>query len=101
MKFYFGLEDTYHVVPKADLTWEASQETSAFLAGKDGMMMDAAYSLIQEAQGTAVAKDVAFAPMPNVPYGMSGQPPAARPPSRSCPATTTTSRSTPRTSRSH
>jgi multiple sugar transport system substrate-binding protein len=74
MKFYFGLEDTYHVVPKADLTWEASQETSAFLAGKDGMMMDAAYSLIQEAQGTAVAKDVAFAPMPNVPYGMSGRP---------------------------
>jgi multiple sugar transport system substrate-binding protein len=74
LKFYFGLEDTYHVVPKADLTWEGSQETSAFLAGKVGMTMEAAYSLIQEAQGTAVAKDVAFAPMPNVPYGMSGRP---------------------------
>jgi multiple sugar transport system substrate-binding protein len=74
LKFYFGLEDTYHVIPKADLTFEASQETSAFLAGKAGMMMDAAYSLIQEAQGTSVANDVAFAPMPNVPYGMSARP---------------------------
>jgi multiple sugar transport system substrate-binding protein len=74
MKFYFGLEDTYNVVPKTDLTWTASQETSEFLAGKEGMMMDAAYSLAQEAAGTAVANDVAFAPMPNVPYGMSSRP---------------------------
>jgi multiple sugar transport system substrate-binding protein len=74
LKFYFALEDTYHVIPKADLTWEQSQETSAFLAGKTGMMMEAAYSLSQEAQGTPVASDVAFAPMPNVPYGMSARP---------------------------
>jgi multiple sugar transport system substrate-binding protein len=74
LKFYFGLEDSYHVIPKTDLTWEGSQETAAFLAGKTGMMMDAAYSLAQEAAGTAVANDVAFAPMPNVPYGMSARP---------------------------
>jgi multiple sugar transport system substrate-binding protein len=74
LKFYFSLEDTYHVIPKADLTFEASQETSAFLAGKAGMMMDAAYSLAQEAAGTPVANDVAFAPMPNVPYGMTSRP---------------------------
>lgn len=74
LKFYFGLEDTYHVVPKADLTWEGAQETAAFLAGKTGMMMDAAYSLQQEAAGTPAANDVAFAPMPNVPYGMSARP---------------------------
>ncbi|MGH3167224.1 MAG: extracellular solute-binding protein [Trebonia sp.] len=74
LKFYFGLEDTYHVVPKADLTWEGAQETSAFLAGKTGMTLDAAYSLAQEAAGTPVANDVAFAPMPNVPYGMSSRP---------------------------
>jgi multiple sugar transport system substrate-binding protein len=79
MKFYFALEDTYHVIPKADLTWEGSQETSAFLAGKTGMMMDAAYSLAQEAQGTPVASDVAFAPMPNVPYGMSARPAGGQP----------------------
>jgi multiple sugar transport system substrate-binding protein len=77
MKFYFALESTYHVVPKTDLTWTASQETSAFLAGKEGMMMDAAYSLAQEAAGTPVANDVGFAPMPNVPYGMSSRPPGA------------------------
>jgi multiple sugar transport system substrate-binding protein len=74
LKFYFGLEDQYHVIPSADLTWQGSQETAAFLAGKTGMMMDAAYSLIQEAQGTTVAGDVAFAPMPNVPYGLSKRP---------------------------
>ena len=74
MKFYFGLESTYNVVPKTDLTWTASQETSEFLAGKEGMMLDAAYSLAQEAAGTPVANDVAFAPMPNVPYGMSSRP---------------------------
>jgi multiple sugar transport system substrate-binding protein len=74
LKFYFGLEAQYHVVPSADLTWQGTQETAAFLAGKEGMMMDAAYSLTQEAQGTPVASDVAFAPMPNVPYGMSRRP---------------------------
>jgi len=74
LKFYFGLVDTYNVVPKTDLTWTSSQETSEFLAGKEGMMMDAAYSLAQEAAGTPVASDVAFAPMPNVPYGMSARP---------------------------
>jgi multiple sugar transport system substrate-binding protein len=79
LRFYFGLEDTWHVVPKADLTWEGSQETAAFLAGKTGMMMDAAYSLAQEAAGTPVADDVAFAPMPNVPYGMSSRPPGGQP----------------------
>lgn len=79
LRFYFGLAQTYHVVPKADLTWEGSQETSAFLAGKTGMMMDAAYSLLQEAQGTPAASDVAFAPMPNVPYGMSARPAGGQP----------------------
>lgn len=74
LKFYFGLEDNYHVTPKADLTWESSQETSAFLAGKAGMMLEAAYALKQEAQGSPVASDVGFAPMPNVPYGMSSRP---------------------------
>lgn len=79
LKFYFGLEDTYHVVPKADLTWEQSQETAAFLAGKTGMMLEAAYALKQQAQGTSVAGDVAFAPMPSVPYGMSARPAGGQP----------------------
>jgi multiple sugar transport system substrate-binding protein len=79
LKFYFGLETQYHVVPKADLTWESSQETAAFLAGKTGMIMDSAYALLQEAQGTPVANDVAFAPMPDVPYGMSMRPPGGQP----------------------
>jgi multiple sugar transport system substrate-binding protein len=77
LKFYFALEDTYHVTPKADLTWTQAQETSAFLAGKSAMMMEAAYALSQQAQGTPVAGDVAFAPMPSVPSGMSSRPAGA------------------------
>jgi multiple sugar transport system substrate-binding protein len=77
LKFYFSLEDTYHIVPKADLTWESAQETSAFLAGKTGMMMEAAYALAQEAQGTPVASDVGFGPMPSVPAGASARPAGA------------------------
>jgi multiple sugar transport system substrate-binding protein len=79
MKFYFGLQYQYHVIPKADLTWEGSQETAAFLAGQTAELMDSTYSLLQEAQGTPVAGDVAFAPMPNVPYGMSARPANGQP----------------------
>jgi multiple sugar transport system substrate-binding protein len=41
--------------------------------------MDAAYSLAQEAAGTPVANDVAFAPMPSVPLGMSSRPSGGQP----------------------
>lgn len=77
IQFYFALEDTYHIVPKTELTWQNAQETAEFLAGKTGMMMDSAYSLLQEAAGTPVASDVGFAPMPNVPYGMTSRPAGA------------------------
>jgi multiple sugar transport system substrate-binding protein len=77
IQFYFALEDTYRIIPSKELTWQNAQETSEFLAGKTGMMMDAAYSLIQEAAGTPVASNVAFAPMPNVPYGMTSRPAGA------------------------
>jgi multiple sugar transport system substrate-binding protein len=77
VQFYFALEDTYHIIPSTELTWQNAQETAEFLGGKTGMMMDAAYSLLQEAPGTAVANEVGFAPMPNVPYGMSARPAGA------------------------
>jgi multiple sugar transport system substrate-binding protein len=79
IQFYFALEDTFHIIPKTELTWQNAQETSEFLAGKTGMMMDAAYSLIQEAAGTPVANDVAFASMPTIPYGMTSLPPGGQP----------------------
>ena len=74
LKFYFEQEYKYHIVPQADLTWQAAQETSAFLAGKTGMLAEATYELKPEMAGTPVASDVAFAPMPNVPYGMTARP---------------------------
>jgi multiple sugar transport system substrate-binding protein len=79
IRFYFALEDTYHIIPKAELTWQNAQETAEFLGGKTGMMMDAAYSLTQEAAGTPVAGDVGFASMPTVPYGMTSLPSGGQP----------------------
>jgi multiple sugar transport system substrate-binding protein len=74
LRFYFAQEDTYHIVPAADLTWQSAQETSAFTAGKTAMMAEVTPELVPELKGTPVASQVAFAPMPTVPYGMSSRP---------------------------
>ncbi len=74
LQFYFAQEDKYHIVPAADLTWQAAQENAAFLAGKTGMLAETTYELKPEMAGTPVASDVAFAPMPSVPYGMTSRP---------------------------
>ena len=74
LRFYFAQDFQYHIVPAADLTWQGSQEESAFAAGKTAMIADSTFSLYQELAGTPVQHDVAFAPMPNVPDGMSSRP---------------------------
>ena len=79
LQFYFAQDYQYHIVPPADLTWQGAQEESAFAAGKTAMLADSTYSLYQELAGTPVQQDVAFAPMPNVPYGMSSRPAGGHP----------------------
>jgi multiple sugar transport system substrate-binding protein len=74
LKFYFEQEYKYHIVPAADLTWQAAQETSAFTSGKTGMLAEANDELEPELAGTPAAGHVAFAPMPSVPYGMTARP---------------------------
>jgi len=79
LQFYFAQDFQYHIVPSADLTWQGAQEESAFAAGKTAMIADSTYSLYQELAGTPVQGDVAFAPMPNIPYGASSRPAGGHP----------------------
>jgi multiple sugar transport system substrate-binding protein len=79
LKFYFSQDFTYHIVPSQDITWQGSQEVSAFEAGKTAMLADSTFSLSQEVAGSPVAQDVAFAPMPNVPFGMTSRPAGGHP----------------------
>jgi multiple sugar transport system substrate-binding protein len=74
LKFYFEQEYNYHIVPAADLTWQAAQETAAFTSGKTGMLAEATDELAPELKGTPAEGHVAFAPMPAVPYGMAARP---------------------------
>jgi multiple sugar transport system substrate-binding protein len=74
VRFYFAQQFQYHIVPASELTWQGSQEEAAFAAGKTAMLAEATDSLVPELKGTPVASQVAFAPMPNVPYGMSARP---------------------------
>src|SRR5215469_17177043 len=43
------------------------------------MLADSTFSLSQEVAGSPVAQDVAFAPMPNVPFGMTSRPAGGHP----------------------
>jgi multiple sugar transport system substrate-binding protein len=79
VRFYFAQEFQYHIVPASELTWQGSQEEAAFAAGKTAMLAEATDSLVPELKGTSVASQVAFAPMPNVPYGMSARPAGGTP----------------------
>ena len=74
MDFYFAQYYKYHIVPPGSLTWDDGQMVSAFLKGQVAMLPIANESTLREAAGTPIAKDIAFAPLPNVPYGMSKRP---------------------------
>ncbi len=79
MAFYFGQYYQYHIVPPQALTWDSSQMFAEFSQGKIAMMPLADYGTQVSAAGTAVAGKIGFAPLPNVPYGMSARPAAGVP----------------------
>lgn len=72
VQFYFSLEYKYHVVPHAALTWNSGEMDSAFLNGKVGMILLAAYGL--PVSGTKLQGNLGYALLPTVPYGMSKLP---------------------------
>jgi multiple sugar transport system substrate-binding protein len=79
LQFYFEQYYQYHIVPPQSLTWDSSQMFSAFSQGKVAMMPLASYGTQVSAAGTPLQGKVAFAPLPNVPYGMSARPSGGEP----------------------
>lgn len=79
LAFYFAQEYKYHIVPPQALTWDGAQMNAAFTQGKIAMMPIANYGTKVAAQGTPVQGKVGFAPLPNVPYGMSTRPAGGEP----------------------
>jgi multiple sugar transport system substrate-binding protein len=79
LQFYFAQLYQYHIVPPQSLTWDSSQMFSAFSQGKIAMMPIASYGTQVTAQGTPIQGKIGFAPLPNVPYGMSSRPPGGVP----------------------
>lgn len=77
MTFYFSQYTKYHIVPKDSLTWNSTNLEAAFAAGRIAMMPDATYQLAPETKGTPAGQDVAFAPMPAVPVGLTSRPDGA------------------------
>lgn len=74
LAFYFAQYYQYHIVPPQALSWDSAQMFTEFSEGKIAMMPLADYGTQVSAAGTAVAGKVGFAPLPNVPYGMSARP---------------------------
>jgi multiple sugar transport system substrate-binding protein len=79
LAFYFAQNYKYHIVPPQSLTWDSAAMFTAFSEGKVAMIPLAAYGTKVSAVGTPVAGKVGFAPLPNVPYGMSARPAGGAP----------------------
>jgi len=75
VKFYFALDDQFHVVPPQSLTWDSSDLKSAFEDGKIAMVILAEYDYEVLQKGTPLQGHLGFAPLPTVPYGYSKLPP--------------------------
>ena len=77
VQFYLSELYQYHIVPPQCLTWTGTEQEAAFAKGQVAMITDATYSLLAEVAGTAVASQIAFAPMPDVPIGSATRPKGA------------------------
>lgn len=77
LHFYFAQDFQYHIVPPQALTWNSAQMFTAFAEGKVAMIPLADYGTQTSAAGTPVDGHIGFAPLPNVPYGMSSRPAGA------------------------
>jgi multiple sugar transport system substrate-binding protein len=79
MQFYFEQYYKWHIVPPGSLSWNDAQMVAAFLAGKVAMIPEATEAVAAAAAGTSAAGDIAFAPMPSMPYGMTSRPSGGTP----------------------
>lgn len=74
VKFYFGLEDQYHVAPPQSLTWDSADMASAFESGKVAMVILGNYGYLAAVKGTKAQGDLGFALLPTIPYGDTAMP---------------------------
>jgi multiple sugar transport system substrate-binding protein len=75
VKFYFALENQFHVAPPQSVTWNSSDLKSAFTGGKVAMVILAEYDYEVLQKGTPLQGHLGFAPLPTVPYGDTAMPP--------------------------
>lgn len=75
VKFYFALEDQFHVAPPQSLTWNSADMSSAFTSGKVAMVILGSYGYLAAAKGTPVEGHLGFALLPTIPYGDKAMPP--------------------------
>jgi multiple sugar transport system substrate-binding protein len=75
--FYLGMVYQYHISPQASLGWNNAQMVANFTSGKTAMELSGEWSTSLQAQGTPLAGHLGFAPLPNVPYGMTSRPAGA------------------------
>jgi len=79
VKFYFSLEDQFHVAPPASLGWNDAEAAAAFEKGQVAMFILGSYGFKAAVKGTPVQNDLGFALLPTVPYGYSKLPPGGIP----------------------
>lgn len=79
LTFWFDWLNKYHIVSPNDITFKNPDATQAFESGKIGMWVFQGPTLLPSLDKSAVKNDYAFAPMPDVPYGMTSLPTGGTP----------------------
>lgn len=74
VQFWFDWATKYKIVDPNSMSWKAGDVVKAFANGKVGMYIMVSTSIIPTLQNSAVAGKFAFAPLPNIPYGMTQRP---------------------------
>jgi multiple sugar transport system substrate-binding protein len=79
VQFWFDWATKFKIVDPNSMSWKAGDATKAFANGKAGMVIMVSTSIIPTLNNSAVAGKYAFAPLPNIPYGMTQRPPGGVP----------------------
>ena len=74
VQFWFDWATQYKIVDPNSMSWKAGDASKAFANGKAGMLIMISTSIIPQLQSSAVAGKFAFAPLPNIPYGLTQRP---------------------------
>lgn len=74
VQFWFDWATKYKIVNPNSMSWKAGDAVSAFSNGKVGMLIMISTSIIPTLNNSAMASKYAFAPLPNIPYGLTARP---------------------------